>query len=239
METTNNQQTETTTAQSVGDIMQNGKTEAIKRLIIFIGALVYIAGIVYAESHALNILQDGVAPDFLLWAYAGMIAAGISALVLPLALHYWTFEALHRIAAFAFYGVDIALLMFNSFTDFGVNAGQTLPQWAQFYVSYILPASPVIVAMGWSILFLMDPSVKSHILKQTLQASIREALGQQMIEAAKGANVSESVKTAAQAEVNNTLKDLFGREVVVKEQTVAAPNLKPEEQPSQGAKFQG
>ncbi|MFT3892995.1 MAG: hypothetical protein QM730_15295 [Anaerolineales bacterium] len=33
------------------------------------------------------------------------------------------------------------------FTDFNTNSGQQLAPWAQNYVTYILPASPVIVAI--------------------------------------------------------------------------------------------
>lgn len=229
METqTNNQHAEPQAepTQNVGDIMAEGMRRALKKLVIFLGVLVYLAGVVYAEVHGFSILSKGVDPDFLIWAYVGMVALGISAIALPLALHVWAFEPLHRIATFVFYGLDIALLGINSFVDFGVNTGETLPSWAQLYAGFVMPATPVIAALGWSILFLLDPSTKALILAQTLRASIREALAQRIIQTAKGENVAQAVNDAARAEVDKSLTDLFGKTVVVRNQsTVESPKL--------------
>jgi hypothetical protein len=208
-----NQNTEPT--QTAGDIMAEGAQRALKKIVIFLGILVYLAGIVYAEVHGLSILSKGVNPDFLMWAYIGMVALGVTAVALPLALHVWCFEAMHRIAAFVFYAVDIALLGINSFVDFGVNTGEALPQWAQLYADFVMPATPVIAAVGWSILFLLDPATKALIMGHTLRASIREALSQRIITAARGENVSEAVNNAARLEVDRSLSDLFGQSAVV------------------------
>ena len=233
---TNQEQVETPAGtQSVGDIMQEASQRAIRNLVIFAGILVYLAGVFYAEVHGFSILSKGVNPDFLIWAYVGMIALGISAIALPLALHTWSFEAMHRIATFGFYVLDIALLGINSFVDFGVNTGETLPQWAHIYATYIMPATPVIAAVGWCILFLLDPSARAMILRHTLHASLREALGQQIIEAAKRGEVTNVVSAAARLEVDKTLTDLFGqRAVVVNKPDVPMEDAKPaQDQPFQ------
>src|SRR3989304_2022492 len=213
-------------SQSVGDIMQEGMQKALKKIVIGAGMLVYVAGIVYAEVHGLNILSKGVNPDFLIWAYIGMVALGISAIALPLALHVWAFEPMHRFATFAFYGVDLAILFINSSVDFNVNTGQQLAGWAKLYLDYILPATPVIAAAGWGVLLLLDPAVKAMILRQTLRASIQEAKASQIVNAAKNSNVTAAVSGAADAEVEQALTDLFGRKVTVKKQlTTSAPQL--------------
>jgi hypothetical protein len=226
---TNHESIETTAGtQSVGDIMQESRQRAIRNFVILAGMLVYLAGVVYAEVHGFSILSKGVNPDFLMWAYLGMVALGISAIALPLALHTWTFEAMHRMAAFGFYVLDIALLGINSFVDFGVNTAETLPQWAHIYANYIMPATPVIAAVGWCVLFLLDPSSRAMTLRHTLRESLREALGQQIIEAAKRGEVTQVVNVAARLEVDKTLSDLFGqRAVVITKPEVPEEDAKP------------
>src|SRR5688572_17082090 len=85
--------------ETVGDIMQKMSAEGLKWIVIVGSIAVYIAMVVYAEVHGLNMMTKGVSPDFLIWAYMGMVAIGLTALLLPLALKVWTIEARHRIAA--------------------------------------------------------------------------------------------------------------------------------------------
>lgn len=224
---------EVDTTQSVGDIMSEAAQGALKKLVFLAGITVYIAGVVYAEVHGFSILSRGVNPDFLIWAYIGMVALGISAIALPVALHVWAFDAMHRIATLAFYALDVALLGVNSFVDFGVNTGEALPVWAKMYADFVMPATPVIAAVGWCVLFLLDPATKALIQKHTLRAAVREALSKQVIEAAKGSTVTDAVNLAARAEVDDALTSLFGKKAVVIErrtyqQTAAKPEPKAE-----------
>ena len=69
--------------ETVGDIMKKSGSDAIKFWVIVVSAVVYLAGIVYAEVHGLTMLSKGVAADMKLWAQMGMVAAGISAVILP------------------------------------------------------------------------------------------------------------------------------------------------------------
>ena len=199
--------------ETVGDIMSEAHREAIKKIVIVLSVLVYLGGIIYAEVHGLNVLTKGVPKDMRIWAQLGMIAAGITAVALPLAHLAWTFEHLQRFAALAFYALDFAFLTLNAFTDFNVNTGQTLAPWAVSYMTYVLPASPLIVAACWALIWELDPSVKAHVLRQTLRASIQEAKANQITKAAKAESVTKAVQAAADAEVEQALTDLFGRKV--------------------------
>ena len=216
--TTNTQTEETETVtvepvESVGDIMSEASRRAIKKWVIFFSILVYLGGITYAEVHGLNVLTKGVPPDMRIWATLGMIAAGVTAIILPLAHLAWTFEHMQRYAALGFYLLDFAFLALNAFVDFNVNTGQTLAPWAKSYMTNILPASPLIVAGMWAILWELDPSTKAHVLRQTLRASIQEAKANQITKAAKAESVTKAVQAAADAEVEQALTDLFGRKV--------------------------
>jgi hypothetical protein len=199
--------------ETVGDIMQKDSSAGIKWLVIVVSALVYIAGLVYAEVHGVTMLQKGVAPDMRLWATMGMIAAGVSAVLFPIALQAWAIEAKHRLATILFYVLDFGFLAFNAFTDFDVNSGQQLAGWAQTYISYILPASPVIVAAMWAILWELDPSVKEKVQRLTLRMAMKEKMTRKVAEAAKGQNVTSVVNAAAQREVDRALTELFGTPV--------------------------
>ena len=199
--------------ETVGDIMQKASGEGLKFWVILGSVIVYVAGVVYAEVHGLNMLSKGVAPDFLVWAYVGMLALGFTALLLPLALKVWTIEARHRIGGFLFYAVDIALLGVNAFTDYGTNTGAQLATWAQIYMNYIMPATPVIAAMGWSVLWMLDPDVKDKVNRLTLRAAMKEKMSRRVAEAAKGQNVAARVNAAAEREVERALTELFGTPV--------------------------
>ena len=217
--------------ETVGDIMQKMSGEGLKWWVILGSVLVYIAGVVYAEVHGLNMLSKGVAPDFLIWAYVGMIALGVTALLLPLALKVWTIEAKHRIGGFLFYAVDLALLGVNAFTDYGNNTGAQLASWAQIYMDYIMPATPVIAAMGWSILWMLDPDVKEKVQRLTLRAAMKEKMSRRVAEAAKGQNVTQAVNAAAEREVERALTELFGA-------PVTAYTMNADELPKRGGLWQ-
>lgn len=196
--------------ETVGDVLQKASGEGWKWFVIVLSAVVYLTAIVYAEVHGLTMLQKGVEPDMRFWAGMGMIAAGISAVLFPIALKVWTIEAKHRIVATLFYVADFGFLAFNAFTDFNTNAGQQLAPWAQNYVTYILPASPVIVGAMWAILWELDPAVRDKVFRLSLRMAMKQVLTRKVSDAAKGASVNAAVNAAAQREVDRALYELFG-----------------------------
>lgn len=196
--------------ETVGDIMKKSHGEGIKFWVVAFSALVYLAGIVYAEVHALTMLQTGVAAEMRMWAQMGMIAAGISAILLPIALKTWTIESKQRTATYMFYVLDFCFLALNAFVDFNTQKGQTLAPWAQTYVTYILPASPIIIAAFWALIWELDPSVKEAVLRLSLRAAMKQKMAHRVAEAAKGASVTATVNAAAEREVERALTELFG-----------------------------
>jgi hypothetical protein len=197
----------------VGDIMKEGARKAVAALVVFMLIIAYLGGLAYAEVHGLNMLRSGVPEDLLMWAYLGMVTLGVMAIALPLALHYWAFDPLHRIVTFICYGVDISLLGINSFTDFTVNEGQQLVQWAQFYKDFIVPSTPVIAAVMASLLLLLDPGVRAMVLRHSLKAAMMRKQADQILKAANSPIVSSTINAAAQQEVERNLTELFGHPV--------------------------
>ncbi|HNB54134.1 MAG TPA: hypothetical protein PK530_19450, partial [Anaerolineales bacterium] len=66
------------------------------------------------------------------------------------------------------------------------------------YLFYGVPATPVIAGLGWSILFLLDPSQRERGMVEGLRASTREALATRIALAARRADIDEMVEHAAQ-----------------------------------------
>jgi hypothetical protein len=215
-------------AGTVGDILSEAKNRSIKAIAIFASILIYLAGIAYAEAHGINMLTKGVNPDFLMWAYVGMVALGLTAIILPIALHFWTFDHLQRMVTIGFYVLDLGLLIFNAFSDYGMNTGAQLSSWEQMYVNYIMPATPILMMIGWTLIWNLDPSTKAHTLRQTLRTSIIQAKANQIAVAAKAASVSNAVNSAAEREVEDALTELFGKPVKINrnELTTKTPGIK-------------
>lgn len=117
--------------------------------------------------------------------------------VSPLALHYWTHAQMHRIAALAFYALDLGLIFANVVLDYALNTGGALPEWLLAYKFYGVPATPVLAGLGWTTLFLLDPSQQQRSMLETLKASTRVVLAKRIAEAARSVDISESVTATA------------------------------------------
>ena len=101
------------TENTVGDMMQKQNVDILKMLTYTVGAAVYVAGVVYAETHGFSMLSKGVSPEFMVWAIAGMIAVGITALVLPIMLVKVIKDPLQWVICLLFYVVDVGLSLIH------------------------------------------------------------------------------------------------------------------------------
>ena len=195
---------------NIGNIMTKGRDAAVKSIAIGAGIVVYLGMLAYSGVHNYSVMTRGIQGDMVIWALLGVVALEVSAAALPLALHYWCYADLHRIAAFAFYAVDITLIVGNVILDNAITAGETLPAWIKIYQFYGAPIVPIIAGLGWSVLFLLDPSQKERATSETLKAATREALSVRIAEAAKGADISEAVDKAAGEMARSIIMETLG-----------------------------
>ena len=100
---------------------------------------------------------------------------------------------MHRIAAFAFYGVDLLLIFMNVILDYTMTSGEALQQWMNMYLTYGVPATPIVSGLGWSLLFLLDPSQKERAQFEKLRSATRQTLMNKIMEEANKTDVSEQV----------------------------------------------
>jgi hypothetical protein len=198
---------------SIGERMSEGNDQALKTLAILAGAAVYLGMIVYSAVHNWRLLTTGIAPEMVIWASLGVVALELTALALPVALHWWTHAALQRMVAFGFYALDLGLIFFNVVLDYAMNTGGTLPGWMQGYLFFIVPATPVVAGLGWSLLFLLDPSQKERSMIESLRAATRETLAGKVAEAARSADLTHQVAEAASIMAGDIIQQTLGASV--------------------------
>ncbi|WP_448600912.1 hypothetical protein [Thermoflexus hugenholtzii] len=200
--------TDTTT---VGDLMGEAKRRAFKALAIFMGIAVYAGMLLYAGVHNYSLFVRGLREDLVIFALLGLFTMELSAVGLPLAIHFWTAPGVHRIAALAFYLADLALLAGNAVLDFHLNAGLPLTPWMRLYLDFMAPATPLLVGLMWSVLFILDPANRIRDMEMELAAAARMALANRIAEAAKAADVNEIVEGAAREMARDLVARAVGR----------------------------
>lgn len=188
-------------SENVGDVLSEARNKALKAVAIGAGVLVYCGALLYSGVHNFSLLTAGVPEDLIIWAILGVVSLEVTAGAMPIALHYWTHAPLQRMAAMAFYFLDLGIVFLNVAIDFAYvqGTGGALPEWLTLYQLYAMPATPVICGLGWSILWLLDPSQRDRAMREELRAATREALRSKIAEAAKSADVTDQVDQAAQA----------------------------------------
>jgi hypothetical protein len=196
---------------TVGDLMSESRRRAFKALAIFVGLAVYAGMLVYAGVHNYSLFVRGLREDLVIFALLGLFTLELSAVGLPLAIHFWTAPGVHRIAALAFYFVDLALLAGNAVLDFRLNAGLALTEPLRLYLDFIAPATPLVVGLMWSVLFILDPNNRIRDLEMELAAAARSALATRIAEAAKAADVNQIVEEAARAMARDLVARAVGR----------------------------
>jgi hypothetical protein len=185
-------------SQSVGDVMTTARDRALKAIALAASFLVYAGALIYSGIHNWRLMTTGVPADMQALAAIGVVALEITALALPLALHFWTHSPLQRFWALAFYAIDAGIIVLNVVFDYAiVGGGGIIPEWLTLYAFYVTPASPLFCALGWSVLWLLDPSERERSMIETLKQSTKETLASRIAEAAKSADITEAVNNAA------------------------------------------
>jgi hypothetical protein len=191
--------------------MGEARRRAFKALAVFVGIAVYAGMLAYAGVHNYSLFVRGLREDLVIFALLGLFTLELSAIGLPLAIHFWTSPGVHRIAALAFYFVDLALLAGNAVLDFRLNADLALTEPLRLYLDFIAPATPLVVGLMWSVLFILDPNNRIRDLEMELAASARTALATRIAEVAKAADVNAIVEEAAREMARELVARAVGR----------------------------
>ena len=170
----------------------------LKQIAEIAGYLVYLGGLAYAGVRSFSLFQRTIAPEFFPFAVLGVITAEISAIGLPLYIHFVTAPGRHRNAAFAFYGLDLLLVVFNTILDAAHQQGSVMPWFMDNYAVYGLPAMPIMCMVGWAIMWMMDPRTKRRDAIASIRTAMDEVLTEQIGEAMTMVEITDDVRQEAQ-----------------------------------------
>jgi hypothetical protein len=95
--------------------------------------------------------------------------------------------------------------------DFRLNADLALTEPLRLYLDFIAPATPLVVGLMWSVLFILDPNNRIRDLEMELAASARTALATRIAEVAKAADVNAIVEEAAREMARELVARAVGR----------------------------
>ena len=158
------------------DIMESRTITGLKALAIVGSVLVYILIVVYAEYHFFNLISGFVPGGMQVVGMIAVGASGITALLLPVALHFWFRSGIQAIAGYIFYGIHFLMMFANLILDSSLQgtAIADTPDWIEtVYAPYILPGYIAFYALAWSILWFTD-SNSQRIDKRREVAQIEE-----------------------------------------------------------------
>ncbi|MBI3242327.1 MAG: hypothetical protein HYZ49_08550 [Chloroflexi bacterium] len=182
---------------TISKAMQENQHHALKGLAIVLSLIVYLAGLVYAAVRSYSLFAATIDPALLPLAVIGIVALELTAIALPLAIHFWTQPGAQRMTAIAFYLLDLTLIAFNAVLDAGRHSQTILPGFLTNYGIYILPALPLLCMVGWSLLWLLDPSSRERDMRESVKAATHAALLSQIQKATEQADVTQAVEEAA------------------------------------------
>lgn len=196
---------------TVHTALKENSRRALKGLAIVLSVLVYIAGLVYAGVRSYDLFARTIPADLLPLALLGIVALELTALGLPIAIHYWTAPGPQRMAALGFYLLDLGLIAANAVLDAAHNAGTLLPDFMAAYGVYGVPALPIVCMVGWALVWALDPASREHDLTMAVRAATFDAMLSQVIEEAKATDISEDVRAAAAQRARAIVGETLGR----------------------------
>jgi len=202
----------------------NRNTQALKTLAVFLAALTYCGAVIYGDIMFISVMHvafpSGIMGGL---ATAGAIMTAVSAITLPLALHYWFAPGTQFVWGIIFWFADIAALSLNAMLAYAMATGggdSSLMQWQQFS-----PATPMLAVIGWGLVFLLDPAHKLRHAQAELEADLIDIHATQLRQAAKGEDVAATITTGAKTAAADTASRLTGRGVIAQP---AKPQARPQ-----------
>lgn len=183
--------------------MKGRNGEGLKLFAIAGAALTYAGAVIYGDIMFLQVVSKTFPGSGVLQAlaYAGAIVTAVSALILPIALHWWFSPGSQFIWGLIFWGLDIFALGANSILAFEIATGgkdSFIEVW-----QVMSPATPLLAVVGWGIAFLLDPSHKLRHAVSDMRAEQIDILADEMVKAAKSAEVKAIILEGAKKDARD------------------------------------
>lgn len=120
--------------------------------------LVFGLAVVFADVMYLQLVWSVVHGVLALLALGGAFALGASVIMLPLKLKNGDIaDGDQRTVAITVLVVEFALMILNTIVAFAESAGDVTDQFLSIYATYVAPATPILVAAGFLLIWLFDP----------------------------------------------------------------------------------
>jgi hypothetical protein len=148
--------------------------KGISSITKFFIAAIITAGVVYSEVLFLGIIGT-IFPAGVMQAGAiiGAVTTGASVLVLCIGKTHTFSPGIQMHAAWAFTGIEIAVLIMNDMLAYAIHQGHVDP-WLQVWQSFC-PAAPVISIIGWIVIVFLNPERATRHKHMEMQDEFAES----------------------------------------------------------------
>jgi hypothetical protein len=183
----------------------------LKRIALFLAAITYAGAVAYGDIMFLGMVQAAF-PDGFLEAMAifGAVTTAVSAIVLPLALHFWFAPGEQFWAGIIFWLVDVAALALNSILAYQLALEIPLDDLLATWYD-LSPATPLLAVIGWGTIFLLDPSQKLRHAVAEIEANQIDAYKNHLTAANNSDDVYAILSEGARADAKRFSEQLTGR----------------------------
>jgi hypothetical protein len=196
---------------NISTFLKEAPRRALRGLAVCLSVVVYLAGLIYAGVRSYSLFSRTVDPGLLPLAVLGIVALEVSALALPLAIHYWTAPGAQRLAALGFYALDLFLIVSNAVLDAAHHSGGVLPGFLQAYGVYAVPALPVVCMVGWALLWALDQASRERDMVESVRSATFDALMAQIVKETEAVDVGSQVQSAAIERARAIVAETLGR----------------------------
>ncbi len=196
---------------TVHTAMKDNSRRALRGLAVGLGLVAYFGGLLYAGVRSFDLFARTLPAELLPLAVIGILALELTAVGLPLAVHYWTAPGSQRMAALSFYVIDLVLIAANAILDSAHNAGDVLPGFMAAYGTYAVPALPIFVMVCWATLWALDPASRERDMAETVRSATFDAMLSQIVEEAKAVDIADDVRAAAAERARAIVGETLGR----------------------------
>jgi len=182
---------------------------ALKGLAMLVGALAYAGGVIFGDIMFIVLMQD-VFPTGIMGVLAmiGAITTAMSALALPVAMHWWFAPGPQLVGGWIFWLADILVLGLNSILAYNVGTGQ---DFGLYWWQMLSPATPMLAIIGWGMMFNLDPSNQLRQAEAEAEADMIDAYVKEQKTAARDDAVHDIIHEGAQATTRNIAGQITGR----------------------------
>jgi hypothetical protein len=172
--------------------------------------LIYTAVVVFATIMFLGMMAN-VFPDegFLrIFAQAGAVAAGGTAILMPWAKRYWVAKGGMEVVTYMLWALEVVILVLNTMLAFDVANGSLATSWVGWWI-HVSPASPLMSLITWGVLWVMHPHHRLRQAQMQFEQDFMSTYQHDMLRSLESEEVQATIHDLAHDAVRDRIrKDL-------------------------------